>query len=490
MPPAMQNLFGIGTSSAPSSQKATAASKPSPSSRFEDVLDDARPKQVASAPEPPKPKPADKSPDTKEATKEGKAAGPTRTKKQPRRAALGKDGDAAETSTNDADATKTADVAVAAPEQSDKEKPDDHPEHAKAQAPQQPAVVATPTPVPPTQPSAPVKRAESDKEAPKEAEKAGEKGPPTRASVRPVPGQAVKKQAAGADDGKVPVAKPSEPGPAQASVAAQAPVAPPADVTAAAQAVASSAPQSPPPQAIAPRVTKGDAHAATPTATAAVAANAGTDLATDSDDLLASVSSTGDGEPTPIGGADSNRSVVQTFSDLLASAQAADGSAAKADGQAAHAVAAQPQAAPPEARFAQDNHPQIVSSVHGQLLPNGGSMQLRLDPPELGALHVTVQMRDGVMTVSFGTANDQATRLLTHSLGQLKTALESQGVSVEKLHVEQSPREQGSTGGEGRQPQDQSAADHPAQQEQQRREMLRRMWRRLSGGQDPLDLVA
>jgi flagellar hook-length control protein FliK len=254
--------------------------------------------------------------------------------------------------------------------------------------------------------------------------------------------------------------------------------------------VASSAPQSPSPQAIAPRVAKGDAHAVTPTATTAAAANAGTDLATDSDDLLASVSSTGDGEPTPIGGADSNRSVVQTFSDLLASAQAADGSAAKTDGQAAHAVAAQPQAAPPEARFAQDNHPQIVSGVHGQLLPNGGSMQLRLDPPELGALHVTVQMRDGVMTASFGTANDQATRLLTHSLGQLKTALESQGVSVEKLHVEQSPREQRSTGGEGRQPQDQSAADHPAQQEQQRREMLRRMWRRLSGGQDPLDLVA
>jgi flagellar hook-length control protein FliK len=144
----------------------------------------------------------------------------------------------------------------------------------------------------------------------------------------------------------------------------------------------------------------------------------------------------------------------------------------------------------PEAQFAQANHPTIVTGVQGQLLPNGGTMMIRLDPPELGALQVTVHLRDGVMTAAFETSNDDATRLLSHSLDQLKTSLESAGVNVEKLHVQQAPR-QDSRGGSGEQRQQPGQEQqHEAQQEQQRREMLRRMWRKLSGGGDPLDMVA
>lgn len=142
----------------------------------------------------------------------------------------------------------------------------------------------------------------------------------------------------------------------------------------------------------------------------------------------------------------------------------------------------------PEARFAAANNPNIVTGIRAHMLPNGGTMHLRLDPPELGALQVTVQMRDGVMTASFQTSSDDATRMLSHSLGDLRHVLETSGVSVEKLHVQQSPRDQQSTGEEGQQ--QQSADQHAQQQEQQRREMLRRMWRKLSGGEDPLDLVA
>ena len=96
--------------------------------------------------------------------------------------------------------------------------------------------------------------------------------------------------------------------------------------------------------------------------------------------------------------------------------------------------------APPEARFADANHARIVAGVRGELLPNGGTMHLRLDPPELGDLQVSVHLRDGVITAAFQTSNDDATRLLSHSLGDLKTLLESQGVAVGKLHVQQSPR--------------------------------------------------
>jgi hypothetical protein len=60
---------------------------------------------------------------------------------------------------------------------------------------------------------------------------------------------------------------------------------------------------------------------------------------------------------------------------------------------------------------------------------------------------------------------------------------------VEKLQVQQSPRDQHAGNDDQRnQPRDQQ--DDAYRQEQQRKEMLRRMWRKLSIGSDPLDLVA
>jgi flagellar hook-length control protein FliK len=150
------------------------------------------------------------------------------------------------------------------------------------------------------------------------------------------------------------------------------------------------------------------------------------------------------------------------------------------------------QSAPPEVDFAAANHGKIVTGIRGDLLPGGGTMQIRLDPPELGALQISVRMQDGVMTASFQTSTDDATKLLSHSLSQLKTVLETQGVSVEKLHVEQAPREQRSDNDRNQSQQHPNAAydQTSARQDQQRKEMLRRMWRRLSFGSDPLDMVA
>jgi flagellar hook-length control protein FliK len=145
----------------------------------------------------------------------------------------------------------------------------------------------------------------------------------------------------------------------------------------------------------------------------------------------------------------------------------------------------------PEVRFAVDNHASIIHAIRGELIPGGGSMHIRLDPPELGALQVSVQMRDGIMTAAFHTSTDEATRVLSHSLTQLKHALEQQGVSIEKIHVQQSPRDSQSNFNNDDSRQRQSAFDHSSpQQEQQRRDALARMWRRLTDGSDPLDLVA
>jgi flagellar hook-length control protein FliK len=165
----------------------------------------------------------------------------------------------------------------------------------------------------------------------------------------------------------------------------------------------------------------------------------------------------------------------------------------KADQPPGMKVAFQPPmhaADPLEARFAESNHSRIVTVVQSELMPSGGTVRLRLDPPELGSLQVRIDVRNGVVAASFQTSNDEATRLLTLSLQRLKTTLESQGVTVEKLHVHQAPREQWDGGRGGSDDRQQHSPQHWQQQEQQRREMLQRMWRRVRDGRDPFDLVA
>lgn len=145
---------------------------------------------------------------------------------------------------------------------------------------------------------------------------------------------------------------------------------------------------------------------------------------------------------------------------------------------------------PPEVQFADSNHAKIVSGIQGQLMPNGGTMQIRLDPPELGALQVSVQMKDGVVNATFQTSNDNATNVLSHSLSQLKHALETQGVSVDKLHVQQAPKDHQASSDDQQQKNQNPSEQSQQKQEQQRRELLQRMWKRLTNGSDPLDMVA
>jgi len=176
---------------------------------------------------------------------------------------------------------------------------------------------------------------------------------------------------------------------------------------------------------------------------------------------------------------DPQESVVSLFQQKLDGGRAVE-----------HAPASAPPPPPPapDAQFAAENHPRIISGIRGELIPGGGTMHIRLDPPELGALQVTVHMEDGVMSAMFQTSTDDATRLLSHSLSQLKHVLETQGVSVEKLHVQQSPRDERQSFDDAHQQRQSEYSS--AQHEQQRREMLRRMWRRLTDGSDPLDMVA
>lgn len=150
-------------------------------------------------------------------------------------------------------------------------------------------------------------------------------------------------------------------------------------------------------------------------------------------------------------------------------------------------------AVPQDAAFADTNHPTMIDAIRAQALPDGGRMQIRLDPPQLGALEIHVEVRDGVLTASFQTSNSEATRLLSHSLSQLKQSLESQGLSVDRLQVQQAPRDPNANPDpDARDNRDHQQQSHEqaGQQEEQRREMLRRLWRRVAGERDPLDLLA
>jgi hypothetical protein len=82
--------------------------------------------------------------------------------------------------------------------------------------------------------------------------------------------------------------------------------------------------------------------------------------------------------------------------------------------------------------------------------------------------------------------------LLSHSLGDLKQSLEAAGISVDKLQVTHGTHEQFSSSehGDQRGGQPGQGDQASARQEQQRREMLNRMWRKVAGTSDPLDLVA
>ncbi len=66
----------------------------------------------------------------------------------------------------------------------------------------------------------------------------------------------------------------------------------------------------------------------------------------------------------------------------------------------------------------------------------GGTVTLRLQPPELGVLRVQMEMAQGTVRASFTTQHENVGSLLTQQMTQLRHALESQGLTVERLEVQ------------------------------------------------------
>lgn len=92
----------------------------------------------------------------------------------------------------------------------------------------------------------------------------------------------------------------------------------------------------------------------------------------------------------------------------------------------------------------------------------GGTLQLRLSPPELGALRLELTVKDGVMTAALETETASARRVLLEHLPALRDRLAEQNIRIERFDVE--VRREGSGGqADPRAPQDRQSQQqgHP-----------------------------
>jgi flagellar hook-length control protein FliK len=78
---------------------------------------------------------------------------------------------------------------------------------------------------------------------------------------------------------------------------------------------------------------------------------------------------------------------------------------------------------------------QRVARAFHSVGDEGGEVQLRLRPPELGSLRMEIAVRDGVMTAQLETETAAARNILLDNLPQLRERLAEQNVKVERFDV-------------------------------------------------------
>lgn len=93
----------------------------------------------------------------------------------------------------------------------------------------------------------------------------------------------------------------------------------------------------------------------------------------------------------------------------------------------------------------------------------GTDVKLRLRPPELGALQISVKIQDGAMTATLEAETPSAKTLIMDNLPQLRERLSEQGLRIEKFEVNVSDRQSGGgTPDPGPQSRDQSQQQQAA----------------------------
>jgi flagellar hook-length control protein FliK len=81
----------------------------------------------------------------------------------------------------------------------------------------------------------------------------------------------------------------------------------------------------------------------------------------------------------------------------------------------------------------------VIRGLGNAIHQRGGSLTLRLDPPELGAVRIELNVRDGLVQARFVTQQESVRNLLMDQMGHLRQALDRQGLTIERIEVQAMP---------------------------------------------------
>jgi flagellar hook-length control protein FliK len=82
------------------------------------------------------------------------------------------------------------------------------------------------------------------------------------------------------------------------------------------------------------------------------------------------------------------------------------------------------------------NTARLTRGLANAVQQRGGAVTLRLTPPEMGTVRIQMQITGTNVSASFHAETSSAQTLLTTQLAQLRSALESKGMSVDRLTVQ------------------------------------------------------
>ena len=79
------------------------------------------------------------------------------------------------------------------------------------------------------------------------------------------------------------------------------------------------------------------------------------------------------------------------------------------------------------------NATRLARGLQNAVQQGGGAVTLRLTPPEMGTVRIELELHGARVNAQFHAQTDSARQMLTQQLSQLRQALESQGLTVERL---------------------------------------------------------
>ena len=89
----------------------------------------------------------------------------------------------------------------------------------------------------------------------------------------------------------------------------------------------------------------------------------------------------------------------------------------------------------------------LTRGLNSAINQRGGSVTLRLTPPELGLVKIEMAVRDGAVSAKFTAQTESVRNLLMDQMSNLRQAMDRQGLTVEKFEVQVLPQASSSSAG-------------------------------------------